>query len=603
MRMLWRSVVGKLWMTIIGLVAVVLVILSFLLVQFFDKYYYDNQYDTLTNLANKISSIFEIYETKEQALKTAHELVELSKTSLVVVGPHVDAVWQATANPDLPIIPVEEIYGDPDLQQAFLGKSVVKREHFPVILNDKHSTELDVIIVGVPMYIGGQLAGAVFLYQTLDVIQQTIQATQKLILYAAAIAIFLTTIFAFFLSTRITSPLRQMRVAANNMAKGDFQTRIPIRENDEIGTLAYTLNRMAERLDESIQALSQEKEQLSSILKSMVDGVITFDVEGNIILTNPPAEAMLQTMKFEEGLMDSQESIPRLILNVYEKVIETKQEQKGTISAQGRFWTVEMAPLYNRSTIRGVVAVIRDMTEQNRLDKLRKDFLANVSHELRTPLSMMQGYSEALVDDIVESPEERKEIAQIIYDESLRMTRLVKQLLDLALMEAEHLELYVTEVRLELLLEKIVRKFSNLAKEQEIELIEEYTPTSQLVHVDPDRFEQILTNLIDNAIRHTPAQGKVIVRLKEERNYMQIAVQDSGSGIPEEDLAFVFERFYKADKARTRGDGGTGIGLSIVKHLVEAHKGSIQVHSKLGEGTTFTIKLPKSIDGSMKANG
>lgn len=594
MRMLWKSVVGKLWMTIIGLVAVVLVILSFLLVQFFDRYYYDRQYDTLKTVAYKVSSIFEEYENKDRAVQTARELLEISKTNLAVVGPDVEAIWQITGDANLPIIPMDELFEDPDLQYVFLGESVVKRELFQVTESGEQK-ELDVIIVGVPYYIEEQLSGAVFLYQTLDVIKQTIHSTQRLILYAAFIAIGLTTIFAFFLSTRVTAVLRQMKLAADNMARGDFHIRVPIRTNDEIGNLAYTLNRMAERLDETIQDLSHEKEQLSNILKSMVDGVISFDVNGKIILINPPAEAMLSTMKYEEGIAEQEESIPRSLLDIFEQVVATEKEQQGTITAQGRYYMVDMAPLYNRSLIRGVVAVIKDMTEQNKLDKLRKDFVANVSHELRTPLAMMQGYSEALIDDIVDDPEERKELAKIIYDESLRMSRLVHQLLDLARMEAAHIDLYLTNVKLEHLLERIVRKFSNLAKEQHIQIIEQYETTSGPIAVDPDRFEQIMTNLIDNAIRHTPEQGQVIISLHEGKEFMHIAVQDSGSGIPEEDLAFIFERFYKADKARTRGESGTGIGLSIVKHLVEAHKGSIQVHSKLGEGTKFTIKLPKTV--------
>lgn len=594
MNMLWRSVVGKLWMTIIGLVTVVLVILSILLVQFFDSYYYDQHYDTLENLAHKVASIFEVYDDKDQAVQTAHELVEVSKTSLVVVGPYVEAVWQVSANDDLPLIPMDQIYDDPDLQYAFLGETVVKRGHFPGITEGKNKTDIDVIIVGVPLLIEGQLAGAVYLYQTLDVIQQTINAAQKLILYAAAIAIFLTTIFAFFLSTRITSPLRQMKLAADNMAVGDFHSRVPIRSHDEIGDLALTFNHMAEHLNESIHALSHEKEQLSSILRSMVDGVITLDVQGRIILINPPAESMLNTMKYEEDLVDTPEAIPRLILDVFERVVETESEQYTSISAQGRFWDVAMAPLYNRAAIRGVVAIIRDMTEEKRLDKLRKDFVANVSHELRTPLSMMQGYSEALIDDIVESPQERKELAQIIYDESLRMGRLVHELLDLARMEARHLELNVCDMHIEYIVEKTIRKFTNLVKEQHIQLVEEITPTSSPICIDPDRMEQIFTNLIDNAIRHTPEQGKVTISLKENNHFIHIAVKDTGSGIPAEDLAFVFERFYKADKARTRGRSGTGIGLSIVKHLVEAHGGTIQVHSKPGEGTTFSIQFPKT---------
>jgi two-component system sensor histidine kinase ResE len=303
---------------------------------------------------------------------------------------------------------------------------------------------------------------------------------------------------------------------------------------------------------------------------------------------------MLNTWRFEENIEDP-DALPRLFLDIFEKVVQTEEEQVGTITAQGRSWTIAMAPLYNTEKLRGAVAVVRDMTEQERLDKLRNDFVANISHELRTPLAMLQGYSEALVDDVVSSAEERQELAKIIHEESLRMGRLVNDLLDLARIQAGHIELNLKEQPLEPVVEHTLRKFSNLAKEEQIDLIEEIEPLKHRYAIDEDRMEQILTNLIDNAIRHTPQQGAVTISLKENERGAIIAVKDTGQGIPKDDLPFVFERFYKADKARTRGKSGTGLGLAIVKDLVEAHGGQIEVHSKMGEGTTFTIYLPKNI--------
>ncbi|MCK9909814.1 cell wall metabolism sensor histidine kinase WalK, partial [Microbacteriaceae bacterium K1510] len=181
------------------------------------------------------------------------------------------------------------------------------------------------------------------------------------------------------------------------------------------------------------------------------------------------------------------------------------------VPVQGRIWSIVMAPLYDRDQIRGAVAVLRDVTEERKLDKLRKDFLANVSHELRTPLSMLQGYSEAIVDDIAASPEEHKELAQIIYDESVRMTKLVNELLDLARMEAGHVELHREMIVLRPYLERILRKFSNLARERQIRLQLDLQTRLESIHVDPDRLEQVLINLIDNALRHTPVGGLVVI--------------------------------------------------------------------------------------------
>ena len=592
MKFLWRSVVGKLWMTIIGLVAVVLLILTFLLVQFFDSYFNEQHEENLNKLAAKIAYIFESYGHGLEALHIAQELVEVSETTLTVVVPGTDRVLEISANSDLPHIDEDVLFANDKLQQVFDGDSVMIRDHFPVEEEQGLTTELDVLLMAIPIMADDRPSGAIFLYQTLDAINETSDAAKKIILYAAGSGIVLSTIFAFFLSSRITSPLRHMKAAASKMEQGDFNYRIPIRSDDEIGDLAKAFNDLGKHLNDSIQALSHEKEQLSSILKSMVDGVVTLDINGEIIMMNPPAENMLKTWKFEEnGDTPSHPVLPKRLLNIFQLVVETGTDYEQTVSAQGRSWTIAMSPLSDQGKIRGTVAVIRDMTEEMRMDKLRKDFVANVSHELRTPLSMLQGYSEALVDDVVSSKEERQEMAQVIHDESLRMGRLVNDLLDLARMEAGHVSLERIPCQLSPIIQRTVRKFANLAKEQQVELVEQVPETKLAYELDPDRIEEIFTNLIDNAIRHTPANGTVTISLMEHGQGAVISVEDTGDGIPEEDLPFVFERFYKADKARTRGKSGTGIGLAIVKHLVEAHGGHIQVHSKVGEGTTFTVNL------------
>lgn len=589
---LWKSVVGKLWMTILVLVSFVLTILTMMLLQFFEQYHVNEAENDLEQVANKIAFILEEHENQELARSIAWEVIN-PQTKVLIVEDE-EHYWYSTKEEKLLDIPLETIKEDNELSKVLTDKQVVKKKASNEILMGSEETKEDeVLIVGVPFDSKTGNVGAVYLYQSLNVIQKTTEKTTQLIFLAAFIAFVLTTFFAFFLSSRITLPLIKMREAAFQMAKGKFETRLPIMTRDEIGELAIAFNKMGKQLGLNLDALRQEKEQLFSILSSMADGVITLNRSGVVQVSNPPAERFLQAWYYEQGMTENEQDIPPEIKELFNKVVSFESEQSIEISFQGRTWAIVMSPLYNGSHIRGAVAVLRDMTEERRLDKLRIDFIANVSHELRTPISMLQGYSEAIIDDIAESEQEKKEIAGVIYEESLRMGRLVNELLDIARIEAGHIQLQEESVRIQDFVDRVVRKFQGLAKEKMITLKSSCTDCSGTFTFDIDRMEQVFTNLIDNAIRHTEPDGEVEVIIQPLENGLKVDIQDSGCGIPNEDLPFVFERFYKADKARTRGKSGTGLGLAIVKNIIEAHQGTISVHSKINEGTTFSFFLPR----------
>ncbi|BCB04580.1 ATP-binding protein [Bacillus sp. KH172YL63] len=585
---LWRSVVGKLWVTILLLVSFVLFILTILLLEFFQNYHVDVVEKELTNTAEKVARVIENHNDLDLGLELGKEIIDEPVNIIITLNQNESLYSHDSSEFQQKIH--QYISEDNSLQAVKKKKNTVKKEI--ELSSDMTANRYEnVMIVGTPLRINNE-DGAVYLYQSLGVIKDTTRQTTKLILLAAGIAIILTTIFAFFLSTRITAPLRKMREAAFEVAKGKFDTKVPILTKDEIGELATGFNQMGRQLKFHINALSQEKEQLSSILSSMADGVITFNRDGTILITNPPADRFLQQWYYEQS-EDSEGAIPTTVKELLQSVVVTEMEQTDELSLQGRSYVVIVSPLYNNNTIRGAVAVVRDMTEERRLDKLRKDFIANVSHELRTPISMLQGYSEAIVDDIAGSEEEKKEIARIIYDESLRMGRLVNDLLDLARMEAGHITLNKDVIRVMPFTERVTTKFIGLAKEKKVSIsFESDVNIKQESVMDPDRIEQVLTNLIDNALRHTPEGGEVTVVLTESKGGYLFHVKDTGSGIPEDDLPFVFERFYKADKARTRGKSGTGLGLAIAKNIIESHKGHLHVQSKVNQGTTFTFFLP-----------
>ncbi|MFX3633522.1 MAG: ATP-binding protein [Candidatus Pristimantibacillus sp.] len=449
----------------------------------------------------------------------------------------------------------------------------------------------------------------VFLLQYIDIAFVEDEAGHKikvLFVVVAIIGFLLSTFFAFFLSLKIQQPLLQLTKAADSISEGNYQMRVKIRSSDEIGQLANTFNHMTEQLDTLIHDLNHEKEHLSSILRSMGDSVITFDADGHVILTNPPGHLLVTRwsdidLEWREDTSDEDTpfiSVPGPLRDTFIAVMQEGRDRTNKVQVHNSVWSVVMAPLKSEGVIRGAVAVIRNVTEEHRLEKLRRDFVANVSHEIRTPLSMLQGYSEALLDDIVATPEEKKDLVQVIYDESLRMGRLVNDFLDIARMEAGHVELNLQQVDLSHVVKRVHRKFQVYAKEREVKLLAELPDQPLKVEeADEDRIEQVMTNLLDNAIRHTPAGKSILISgqltMINKQEYVQLRVKDEGQGIPDDDIPYIFERFYKADKARKRGaSGGTGLGLAIVKNLITQHNGRIDVDSAAGKGTTFTLLLP-----------
>ncbi|RST73698.1 HAMP domain-containing protein [Siminovitchia acidinfaciens] len=587
---LWRSVVGKLWVTILLLVSFVLIILTILLIQFFEKYHVNQIEKSLSDTAEKISDIIESHRNDGLGEEIVFEIVD--DPMGVAIAYDKEKFHYSPNLEESNKIPSYVFLSDNDLSKVFSEQAVIQKELSLSELHESGSRFKNYIVAGVPLHLGNNETGAIFIYQSLGVLKETTKQTANLILLAAGIAIVLTTFFAFFLSTRITAPLRKMREAAFELSKGNFDTRVPFLSHDEIGELAIAFNQMGKRLKFNMNVLRQEKEQLTNILSSMADGVMTFSRDGTILITNPPAERFLQQWPFDSG--EANYPIPAEMAELLEHAIADEKEQTGELSIKGRFYVVIVSPLYthDQKSVRGAVAVIRDMTEERRLDKLRIDFVANVSHELRTPIAMLQGYSEAIIDDIAGSEEEKQEIIKIIYDESLRIGRLVNELLDMARMEAGHITLNFEDVDVGAFVDRITSKFQTIARENNIELTSNIEQKGISFSLDPDRIEQVLTNLIDNAMRYTHENGNIKVTQAFGKDGITISVEDDGTGIPEEDLPFVFERFYKADKARTRGRAGTGLGLAIVKNIADAHHGQLTVISKLGEGTTFTLFLP-----------
>jgi two-component system sensor histidine kinase ResE len=592
-----NNIVAKLWMTIIALVAVVLIILGLFLFQYIDTSFpkAKDQSSSLQGLARKVAAQVLQHRNDPQFVLLMNDVLTPQDAGLIFLewnnelkarDFHIPLFIKGESS-----LLVDEVFSATDLEAAFAGKIIEIRkgdflfEAVPVYTKERSALDIKSVII---------------IHQSQKSVESTQIYVKKLFALVSFIGFLLTTFFAFFLITRITRPIQQLKKAADLITLGEYGSRVPIVSSDELGELAQTFNLMGERLEETIKDLNYEKENLSSVLRSMADAVISFNVEGNVIFTNPHGEEIIANWSdIQWNMPQSDQQIPEPLQQIFANVVQDTKEITSKLHVHNGVWSIVIAPLYSRELVRGAVAVLRNVTEEHRLEKLRKDFVANVSHELRTPLSMLQGYSEALLDDIAASPEERRELAQVIYEESLRMGRLVQDLLDLARMETGHLELNFQTFPLNALLKRVHRKFSALCKEQGLQLVLQCPEENvMLPYADEDRLEQVLTNLLDNAIRHTSNGDQITMRMELRHNgsdaqSVLIEIEDQGQGIPVEDLPFIFERFYKADKARTRGTKtGTGLGLAIAKNIVESHQGTVQVRSILGQGTTFSIILP-----------
>lgn len=582
--MIRNSVVAKLWLTIIALVVIVLSLLAIFLEQLFDTYFYTSQEEALQNRAAYISELLIREPNSQLAIQIAEELIKESNSHMYIIGsPFSDRESLDFLN----ALPAGIA------QKMKAGQSEVRRGTDPGFGNIR-SEETSVWVLQ-PLKDETKLRGLILVHQPITVIEKAILSIRNLLFFAAGLGTILTTGLAFVVSKNLSRPVLQMTKVAERMARGDFQGKVNVVTGDEVGKLGRTLNFLAETLENTVDHLSKEKEQLSSILQSMTDGVISADLDGRVTLANPPAKRWLRALLIEEAGKPDEDCLPKELNDLKNKVLENPETRVSELVWQGRYIALTMTPLYEpgENAVRGVVAVFRDVTEERTLDRMRKDFVASVSHELRTPLAMMQGYGEALLDEFGEDPEQRAELTGIILEETHRMKRLVNDLLDLAQLESGQFELHTTDLDVGGLVKRVGRKFHTLAHEQGIRLQVDFNEEeSFVIDGDSDRLEQVFTNLMDNAMRHTPSGETVTLAVGKEGGFVRVSVADTGEGIPEEDLPFIFERFYKVDKARTRSKGGTGLGLSIAKNIILKHSGDIIVSSTVGIGTTFTVFLP-----------
>ncbi len=476
----------------------------------------------------------------------------------------------------------------PEVQEVLTG-AVGKEVRYSSTL------DTDMKYVALAIEDKGQIIGIIRSSLTLDKLNQLYQGIWIVLLRAGFIAILISVVLSLKLINQITNPIREMTTVAQKIANGFLDQQLVVRTKDEIGQLARMFNHMVKRLKKKMQEISSEKNKVEAIVTSIGDVVIAVDEAGRIILFNIAAQRIFGTN--EEGVLGG--SIIQVTKNyrlaqLVEDALDNEEiatEEIEILLPEERTFRAQVAPIAGDN--QGAVAVLRDITDIRRLEKMRKEFVGNVSHELKTPLTSIKGYVETLLAGEHDS-DTYQNFLSIINDEADRLEKLIEDLLNLSKIESNFD--YFTEEDVDLI--GIINNASLLleskAGKKNIELNFDLPYEFPIIKGNREQLSRVMINLIDNAIKYTDKNGKIEIRVyqSESEDYLVVEVEDNGMGIPKKDLPRIFERFYRVDKARSRKLGGTGLGLSIVKHIIEQHQGEIGVESEAEKGSKFYFKLP-----------
>lgn len=506
------------------------------------------------------------------------------------------------------VAPDGTVTGDSDVGKARLGQleNHLQRPEIQEALKNGSGSALrysetlrTAMLYSAMSYGSGTPEGVIRLAMPLEYLSSTRSKLHGLVGGAALATVLIALLFSGLLSNLTTRPLRDMAEAAARIGHGGRGARIKVTSRDEIGQLAGVLNEMSQRIEDQVQTLSAEKQRLDTILRSMGEGVMVAAPDGLITLVNPA----FRTLFFIEGEVEGKKLVeisrhPDLLQAFNDLARPDVDELLREISIQPNNITLftHWVPLNVNGVRQGIVAVFHDISDLKKVENMRRDFVANVSHELRTPVTIIKGYAETLLDGALESdPGRARRFVEIIASHSERLTNLINDILTLshletkdALMEMSPLDVCGTISKASLLLQE--------RADQKGITIDNQAAGCQLprVQADQGRLEQVLLNLLENAIKYTPDNGRIRLFAEENGEFIRVSVADTGIGIPFKDLPRIFERFYRVDEARTREQGGTGLGLAIVKHIVQLHGGDVAVSSETGKGSVFSFTLRKA---------
>ncbi|SFE63062.1 cell wall metabolism sensor histidine kinase WalK [Alteribacillus iranensis] len=453
-------------------------------------------------------------------------------------------------------------------------------------------------VMAQPVELDGEIIGAIYIEASIESIYAELEEINNIFLNGTFIALAITALLGILVSQTITRPIVDMKKQAKVMGEGDFSRRVKVYGQDEIGQLAESFNVLTMNLKEAHANTEGERKKLSSVLSHMTDGVIATDELGHIILMNTRAERLLDVDSKEimgtslpEVLDLSGNIAPSDLYDYTEPILLDFSNEQEDFLLEAHFSVIRN----EEGPVNGLITVLHDVTEKEKIERDRREFVANVSHELRTPLTTMRSYLEALEEGAMEDESLGPRFLNVTQNETERMIRLVNDLLQLSRMDNDEVQMTFAPTDLKELLSQITERFQMITKDKNIDIRKQFPKHPVYVDMDKDKMVQVFDNIVSNAVKYSPDGGMIMIQMITRGQAVDIEITDEGVGIPKESQEKIFERFYRVDKARARNLGGTGLGLAIAKEIVQAHGGRIGVNSVWKKGTTISVTLPYSI--------
>ena len=594
-----KSMRWKLVLIYCLLVFIATVIIGVLIVNKLEAYYIDSTKADLINtvqegtLLSSLSAYEDLSEYQEEIQANVEAWSRTIQEEIFVIDDNFTIIASNNANQGGSAFSLLE----PDIIYNALFNGEVSESSSRI---SSQNSSIPVMNMTFPIEGEDHISGVIYIRADMTSVNDTINQSKYIFMQAMIIGLAITVVLGSLIAKSITTPINDVTEKAEKMAQGDFSQEVTINANDEIGRLAEMFNLLRTQLEATLGEMSGEKSKMETIFRNMADGLIAVNLEGQIIHANAAARRLLKATD-EDIEEQSYNSLIRGISEdlLLEKLIDKcKHDEHSDVFESSGFTYAIRCDWYKDEdgNDKGIILLVQDITQKQKLENMQMDFVANVSHELKTPLTTIKSYTETLLDGYVDDPETISEFLGIIDNEADRMNRLVKDLLQLSRLDNHQEILNKKQGNIVMLLKSVVKKVELTAanKDQHLNCIfsgEENIP----VDMDKDRIEQVLLNIISNAIKYTHEGGRIDIDVMKQDEYAVVTVADNGIGIPENELSRVFERFFRVDKARSRALGGTGLGLAISKQIVESHNGTIGLESRENKGTKVTVKLPLSV--------